>query len=191
MSKLFFGTLLAGVLSTSVLYAQLIAGGTLRPAGKLKDYNGKTFAIKPTGKAVVYAFLSPECPLCKNYAPVLQSLKDKYPDVQFYGIISGSTFTKSEISTYVKEYGITFPVLMDADKRVADYMSATVTPEVLLIGDNGKEFYRGLIDDWVTGLGTKRVKATKKYLELAISNLLTGHELVSSTRPIGCLISNY
>ncbi|MCF6407959.1 redoxin domain-containing protein [Chitinophaga filiformis] len=191
MSRLFFCALLSGILSVHTLSAQFIASANVMSAGRLKDYNGKTFTVKPTGKPVVYIFLSPECPLCKNYAPVLQSLQNKYKDIQFYGIISGQTFTKSEVAEYAKDYNITFPILMDTDKKVANYLNATVTPEALLIGNNGKEYYRGLIDDWVTGLGTKRVKATRKYLELAISNLLTGNELVSRTTPIGCLISNY
>lgn len=191
MSRLFFCALLSGILSVHTLSAQLIASANVMSAGRLKDYKGKTFTVKPAGKPVVYIFLSPECPLCKNYAPVLQAMQNKYKDVQFYGIISGRTFTQSEVAEYAKDYNITFPILMDADKKVATYLNATVTPEVLLIGNNGKEYYRGLIDDWVTGLGTKRVKATRKYLELAINNFLTGNELVSQTTPIGCLISNY
>ncbi|SHN77586.1 redoxin domain-containing protein [Chitinophaga sp. CF418] len=191
MSRLFFCALLSGILSVHTLSAQLLASANVMSAGRLKDYNGKTFTVKPAGKPVVYIFLSPECPLCKNYAPVLQGLQSKYKDVQFYGIISGQTFTQREVAEYAKEYNITFPILMDTDKKVANYLNATVTPEALLIGNNGKEYYRGLIDDWVTGLGTKRIKATRKYLELAINNLLTGNELVSQTTPIGCLISNY
>lgn len=191
MLRLFICALLSGILSVHTLSAQLIASANAMSAGRLKDYNGKTFSVKPAGKPVVYIFLSPECPLCKNYAPVLQDLQNKYKDVQFYGIISGRTFTKDEVASYAKDYKISFPILMDSDKKVANYLNATVTPEALLIGDNGKEYYRGLIDDWVTGLGTKRVKATRKYLDNAISNLLTGNELVTQTTPIGCLISNY
>ena len=191
MSRLFYCALLAGILFTQTLNAQLIASAVTSSVAKLKDVNGKAYTLKPMGKAVVYVFLSPECPLCKNYAPILQAMKEKYQDVQFYGIISGRTFLKDEVAAYVKDYSISFPVLMDTDKRVAAYLRATVTPEVLLIGKNGKEYYRGLIDDWVTGLGTKRTRPTRRYLELAINNLFAGNELVSSTKPIGCLISNY
>lgn len=191
MSRLLYCALLAGILFPQMLNAQLIAGTLTSTAGKLKDVNGKVYSIKPQGKPVVYVFLSPECPLCKNYAPVLQELQAKNPDVQFYGIISGKTFTRNDIATYVKDYRISFPVLIDSDKRVATSLKATVTPEVLLIEANGREYYRGLVDNWVTGLGAKRAKPTKKYLELAIGNLLQGNEPIPSTRPIGCLISNF
>jgi thiol-disulfide isomerase/thioredoxin len=191
MPKLFVCVLLSGLLSLQTITTQLIASTGVITGGNLKDYKGKTHTIKPRGKAVVYLFLSPECPLCKNYAPVLQAIQNKYPEVQFYGIVSGKTFTRKLVGEYAKDYKITFPILMDPDKQVAEYLRATVTPEALLIGENGREYYRGLIDDWVTGLGTKRTKASRRYLELAIENLLSGSDLTYATRPIGCLISNY
>lgn len=191
MPKLFFVALLCGFLSAQTLQAQLIASSTLSDAVRAKDCHGKSFLLRPAGKNIVYIFLSPECPLCKNYAPVLEALKEKYKDIQFYGIVSGKTFSAHQVAGYVKDYGITFPVLMDANKHIADMLHATVTPEALLMGENGKEYYRGLIDNWVTGLGAKRANITKKYLDQAISNLQQGSELISSTTPIGCFISNY
>src|SRR5690349_14975064 len=116
MLRLLLCALLSGIFSVHTLSAQFIASATVLPAGRLKDYTGKTFTIKPTDKPVVYIFLSPECPLCKNYAPVLQELQNRYKDVQFYGIISGKTFNKAEVSEYARDYKITFPILMDTDK---------------------------------------------------------------------------
>ncbi|WPV69827.1 MULTISPECIES: redoxin family protein [unclassified Chitinophaga] len=158
---------------------------------RLKDYTGKAYDIRPQGKIVVYLFLSPECPLCRNYAPIVQQLSEKYKGVQFYGIISGRTFTKGQIGAYVKDFNLTFPVLIDTDKEVANSLKATVTPEALLVGSDGKEYYRGLIDDWITGLGTKRAKTTQLYLDQSIQNLVAGVPTVTKTTPIGCLISNY
>lgn len=191
MSKLFLLTLLGGLLITQPLSAQLIADVKLASVNRLKDFNGKMFTVKPAGKSVAYLFLSTECPLCKNYAPVLEKLKHKYPDVQFYGIISGITFSKSEVATFTKDYGITFPVLMDPAKHISTSLRATVTPEVILIGNDGKEYYRGLIDDWVVGLGKTRRVASKNYLEQAINNLAAGGQPLTATTPIGCLISNF
>ena len=191
MPKLLVCVLLAGLLSLQTVTTRVIASTGFTTGGSLKDYKGKTHTIKPRGKAVVYLFLSPECPLCKNYAPVLQAMQRKYPEIQFYGIVSGKTFTREIVAEYAKDYKITFPILMDPDKQAATSLKATVTPEALLIGENGREYYRGLIDDWVTGLGTKRAKATRLYLALAIENLLSGSDLTYSTQPIGCLISNY
>lgn len=158
---------------------------------RLKDYTGKAYDIRPQGKIVVYLFLSPECPLCRNYAPIVQQLSEKYKNVQFYGIVSGRTFTKGAVAAYVKDYSLTFPVLMDTDKEVANSLKATITPEALLVGSDGKEYYRGLIDDWITGLGTKRAKTTQLYLDQSIQNLVAGVPTVTKTTPIGCLISNY
>jgi thiol-disulfide isomerase/thioredoxin len=182
---------LALLFLTQPLSAQLIAGKKLAPANRLKDFNGKTFLVKPTGKPVAYIFLSTECPLCKNYAPVLQAMQLKHPDIQFYGVISGITFKRSDVAAFTKDYGITFPVLMDPAKHMASSLDATVTPEVILVDTNGKEYYRGLIDDWVVGLGKTRKIVTKKYLEQAINSVETGGEPVAATTPVGCLISNF
>lgn len=191
MPKLFLLILLSGLTVIQSANAQLIAGSKLAAVSKLKDFNGKTFPVKPTGKPVAYLFLSTECPLCKNYAPVLQALQNKYKDVQFYGIISGATFSRKDVAEYVKDYGITFPVLMDPAKHMSNSMNATVTPEVILLSGTGQEYYRGLIDDWVVGLGKTRKVVSKKYLEQAINSWQTGAGPIAATVPVGCLISNF
>lgn len=188
-------------MSRLLFLSLLITGLCLQSIGKpphgevfterLKDYTGKAYDIKPKGKILVYLFLSPECPLCQNYAPIVQKMSEKYKDIQFYGIISGRTFTKGQIGAYARDYKITFPVLIDTDKSVANELKATVTPEALLVGTDGKEYYRGLIDDWITGLGAKRAITKQLYLDESIQNLLAGTPTVTATKPIGCLISNY
>jgi hypothetical protein len=82
--------LFSGLFLTLPLSAQLIAGEKLAPANRLKDFNGKTFMVKPTGKTIAYIFLSTECPLSTNYAPVLKAIQQKHPDIWFYGILSGA-----------------------------------------------------------------------------------------------------
>jgi len=191
MAKLLLLTLISGLFLTQPVSAQLIAREKLAPVNRLKDFNGKTFMVKPAGKPVAYIFLSTECPLCKNYAPVLQAMQQKHPEIQFYGIISGITFLRSEVAAFTRDYGITFPLLMDPAKHIANSLDATVTPEVILMGKNGKEYYRGLIDDWVVALGKTRKVATKKYLEQAINSVETGGEPLPATTPVGCLISNF
>jgi len=187
MPKLLFLSLLISSLYARPVNTNFKIGGVI----KAKDFNGNSYTITPDAKPVVYIFLSPECPLCQNYAPIVQALADKYKGIQFFGVVSGSTFTKEAVAAYARDYKIKFPLLKDTDKKIAHELKATVTPEALLIGKKGKEYYRGLIDDWVTGLGTKRFKANSNFLDQAIINLITGSEEVYSTKPIGCFISNY
>ena len=113
MSRLLFLFLLIG-------FFEAHAGDhpEMNKSKRLKDVTGKTYDIKPEGKTVVYLFLSPECPLCRNYAPIVSQLSAKYKDVQFYGIVSGRTFTKEEVKAYVRDYKIPFPVLMDVAKNI-------------------------------------------------------------------------
>lgn len=141
----------------------------------------------------VFVFLSPECPLCKNYGPVLNELYERYTSqVIFTGIVPGKSYSKKVIREYQKDYGIKFPVYADRDKRISTYLAATVTPEVVLLDLQGKLLYRGSIDNWATSLGKKRRIASIHYLDDAISQSIQG--LVVETSyivPVGCFINDF
>ena len=50
--------------------------------------------------------------------------------------------------------------------------------------------YSGLIDNWATSLGQKRLVITEKYLEQAIKDQLNGKQTFKKTIPVGCLIND-
>ena len=138
-------------------------------------------------------FLSPECPLCKNYAPILNKLKEDFnQQVNFIGIIPGTAYAKKEIHAYSDRYKISFDLLVDKQKKLSQYLEASVTPEVLLIEQNGNLVYRGAIDDWVINLGKKKLKAEHEYLRTAIQQYLYHQPvLVQRTTPKGCYINDF
>ncbi|WP_214225981.1 redoxin domain-containing protein [Pedobacter sp. B4-66] len=156
---------------------------------KLIDLAGKESRIN-LSKAVVFVFLSPECPLCKNYLPGLVKLKNSNKDINFYGIIPGTSYSLKEINELKNEYGINFDLLTDKEKRLSKYLGATTTPEVFLINKMGAITYSGLIDNWSSALGQKRLVITEKYLEQAIKDLLDGKQTFKKTIPVGCLIND-
>ena len=96
---------------------------------KLIDLAGKESPIN-LSKAVVLVFLSPECPLCKNYLPGLIKLQNANKSINFYGIIPGVSYSLKEINELKNEYGINFSLLTDRDKQLSKYLGATTTPEV-------------------------------------------------------------
>jgi thiol-disulfide isomerase/thioredoxin len=157
---------------------------------KLRTTANKLFTI-PLDKTVALVFLAPDCPLSKNYAPVLNSLAKKHPNTHFYGIFPGKGYSFNEISAYGKDYSITFPLLADPVKQLAGYTKAKVTPEVVLIDQKGIIIYRGLIDNWAVSLGKKRQVVTSHYLDDAISLYETGKQIITThTDPVGCLIND-
>lgn len=154
------------------------------------DMKGK--GVKLTGNAPsVFVMLSPECPLCKNYAPVLNELKKQYPEIAFYGIFPGKAYGTKEVSDFQKEYQFGLQVLMDPKKSLSSYLHATTTPECVFIDQLGVIIYRGLIDNWPAGLGQKRKVVTEKYLADALIKIKSGKPVeVRQTKPIGCLIND-
>ncbi|WP_449436223.1 hypothetical protein [Pedobacter steynii] len=50
--------------------------------------------------------------------------------------------------------------------------------------------YSGLIDNWASSLGQKRLVITEKYLEQAIKDLSDGKQTFKKTIPVGCLIND-
>jgi thioredoxin-related protein len=141
----------------------------------------------------VLVFLSPECPLCKNYSLVLNTLHETFSsEVQFYGIVPGRTYSQKDVQRYVNDYKISFPVWIDREKQLSTVVRASVTPEVILLNKSGRLVYRGAIDDWVQALGQKKVKPQQHYLEEAITGYLQNKQvLVKQTSPIGCLINEF
>jgi thiol-disulfide isomerase/thioredoxin len=156
---------------------------------KLINLTGKESRIN-LNKTTVIVFLSPECPLCKNYLPGLVKLQNANKNFNFYGVIPGTSYSIKEINELKKEYGINFDLLTDKDKRLSKYLGATTTPEVFLINKMGAIAYSGLIDNWSSSLGQKRLVITEKYLEQAIKDLLNGRQTFKKTIPVGCLIND-
>jgi cytochrome c biogenesis protein CcmG/thiol:disulfide interchange protein DsbE len=110
------------------------------PAFELKDIHGKTVALAECLKKgpVVAAFFKVNCPVCQFAFPFLERLYKScgHGKVTFLGI---SQNDKEETLEFIKEYGITFPMLIEtSDYAASNAYGLTNVPTVLLIGDDGK-----------------------------------------------------
>lgn len=142
-------------------------------------------------KATVLFFLSPTCPLCIDYALTISELQKEFQSekINMKGIFSGSDHTEEEKQTYLQTYQPLIPIINDTANLFVKKYKATITPEVIVINQNGNIVYRGAIDNWVMELGRRKPKATKFYLKDAIRSILEEKNIaVSETNPIGCLI---
>jgi len=67
---------------------------------------------------------------------------------------------------------------------------ATVTPEAVVIGSDGKIAYRGRIDNKYVTWGTSRPEATERDLRSALDAIVQGRPApVARTKAIGCFIT--
>ncbi len=149
--------------------------------------------ILQQNKWTLLVFLSPECPLSKNYAVVIQQLANDYSDqIQAIGIIPGTTFSKKEIQQFAAKYKLSFPLVVDEKMTVVKAVEATITPEVVLMTDKASLIYRGAIDDWAVELGKKRTKASREYLRDAIRQTQSNIPVTQKiNQPVGCLINEF
>ena len=148
---------------------------------RLSDYRGKVLVI---------VFAGTSCPVGDLYMPRLVELARHYESrgVQFLAINSNDSESTEDVADHARRSGVCFPVLKDADNRVADQLLAERTCEVLLIDRLGGLRYRGAIDDQY-GLGTRRDTPVHHYLTDGIDAVLAGRRVSTEmTQVVGCPI---
>jgi thiol-disulfide isomerase/thioredoxin len=151
-----------------------------------------THLLLPSNELLVIAFLSPECPICKNYSPKLVTLANKYAkQAAFVGIIPGS-FDIADVMEFQKKYLPTWKLFRDRSLSLTRYLEGKVTPEVLVIDiKNDALIYKGAIDDWVVSLGKTRSHTSNYYLDAALNNFVNNKQPIPFTTPVGCLINDF
>lgn len=155
--------------------------------------NKKELLKESTKKLSLFIFLSPECPLCRQYSSFLKNLYRQFKaDVEFYGIIPGKAYSAKEVKKYKDRYAIPFSLLIDENKELSNYLQASVTPQVILLNRNYEMVYKGAIDNLLMQLGKQRLKATEDFLANAISQTLHNERIaVKRTKAVGCRINDY
>jgi len=123
------------------------------------------FADDPT----VFVFLSPECPLCRNYSVKIKELIKQHASdsLQFVGVVGGTYYPKHDVKHFLRKYELELPVLLDPEFKLVNTLGATITPEVVFT-EGEKIIYQGAIDDWAISLGQKKLKVQQDYLHDAI-----------------------
>lgn len=186
-------------LCTLISIPLLLAGDT--PSNKasgsiagftLKDTNGREVSLAEfkDKKAIAVVFMGTECPVNNLYMRRLKELHEEYASkgVQFLGINSNSQDTAERIAEHAQAHQVPFPVLKDADHRVADLFQAARTPEVYVLDGKGTICYGGRIDDQY-GIGFQRTKPTRGDLAEALNDILEGKPIsVAKTAVAGCVI---
>lgn len=114
--------------------------GVAAPDFTLKTLDRKNFSLKEAlaRGPVVLAFFKVSCPVCQYAFPFLQRIYKAYGQktVTLVGI---SQDTAPDTNAFVKEYGITFPVLLDdpASYPVSNAYGLTNVPSIFWIAQDG------------------------------------------------------
>lgn len=143
-----------------------------------------------TDSLTVWVFLAVDCPISQKYISELRRIDSVYATrkLRVRGIIPGKINSK-EVKTFVEEYAIKFPVLIDRDFTHVRKFHATITPEAILVDRQGQVLYQGAIDNWFFDLGKYRQRVTEHYLQDAIDSTMQGNTpVVRKTEAVGCII---
>ena len=142
-------------------------------------------------KAIVFVFVSNECPIANRYAPEIERLHKRYASNQIAFILvhSDPSETQQAIDKHTRDYGFSCKVVRDADQQLARKAGATVTPEAAVFLPDGKRVYRGRIDNRYAAFGKARPEPTERDLQAALDAIVQGKPVrKSETRAIGCYI---
>jgi len=88
---------------------------------------------------VLAAFFKVSCPVCQYTFPFLERLHKAHGDKKIT-IVGISQNNQSETAAFLKEYGVTFPTLLDDPNGydVSNAYGLTNVPTLFLIGQDGK-----------------------------------------------------
>ena len=159
--------------------------GKAAPEVTARDEKGESVAICD-GKAkwTIVAFLSTRCACTARYLERLEAVEKTFAaqSVRLVGVNSNANEQAIDVKLFAKSQGLTFPLLKDADDRVAFALRPRATPEVFVLDANRVVRYHGAIDDSLYG-----DKITHFYLSDALSALLSGKTPTQSDVPVlGC-----
>jgi peroxiredoxin len=118
-----------------------LTAGTKAPEFELKAMDGKRFALREelARGPVVLAFFKVSCPICQYAFPFLERLERAYGH-KGVRIIGVSQDDPKHTAAFTKEFGVTFPVLLD-DKDaypVSNAYGLTNVPTLFWIAQDGK-----------------------------------------------------
>jgi hypothetical protein len=144
-------------------------------------------------KALVFLFVSTDCPISNRYAPQVKRLHERFGPrgVGFRLVYPNPSTSAAAARRHLEEYGYGFGGLRDPQHALVRRAGATVTPEAAVFGPDGRLLYRGRIDDRFPALGTERGAPTQHDLENALSAILEGRPVTNRlTRATGCYIAD-
>src|SRR5262249_44994125 len=118
-----------------------IVAGNVAPNFSLKSLDSKEFSLSAALEKgpVLLAFFKIGCPVCQFTFPFLERLYQRYknPSLNMVGISQNGS---EKTAAFNKEYGVTFPVLLDPEEKryiVSNAYGITMVPTIFLVDTDG------------------------------------------------------
>ncbi len=171
----------------------MLAASNGGPGFSLKDATGTlhTSAELVRHKATVFLFVATDCPNSNTYAPVMARLDREYSPrgIAFFNVYSDPSETAATVRKHDADFKTPFAALLDPQQVLARETGARSTPEAVVVGPDGKQLYRGEVDNRFVALGKTRYQPTENDLQEALDAILAGKPVAHPvTRVLGCAI---
>ncbi|MES2412302.1 MAG: TlpA disulfide reductase family protein [Pseudomonadota bacterium] len=125
----------------------------------LVDTTGKLWtAADLAGRAVLINFWASWCEPCRAEMPTLQQLADLYGPEKLLVLAVNFKEPAARALQFAKTTGVTLPVLLDVDGRVARQWGVKVFPTTLMLDRRGRPSQRVMGEvDWTSAAAEKMV----------------------------------
>ncbi|MFC3886077.1 TlpA family protein disulfide reductase [Bacillus songklensis] len=119
-----------------------IEKGQEAPAFRLPSIDGKDTSLADfKGKKVILNFWATWCPPCKAEMPEMQKFHEQYgEDVKILAVnLTSTEANPKQVQAFLKERGLTFPVLLDKEDEVGTKQYKVLTiPTSYFINEQGQ-----------------------------------------------------
>jgi peroxiredoxin len=140
--------------------------GTDAPDFELRAMDGRRFVLQEelANGPIVLAFFKVSCPTCQYAFPFLERLEQAYghKNVRIFGVSQNGP---KDTAAFIKEFGVTFPVLLDDTEKypVSNAFGLTNVPSIFWIAqDRGIEISSvGWVKADFTAINAKMAEAGK------------------------------
>jgi len=121
-----------------------------------------SFTFNPvSGKVAFIEFVIEWCQHCRNMAPIVEKLHERYGGkVEFITVAGGYRATPEKTAEFIKKYGISWTAVYDEQMEVFRLYRVTGTPTYFIISPDGAVF------TWTAG------EQTYEYLSLMLDKAL-------------------
>jgi len=118
---------------------QALKAGTTAPDFTLPRTDGKSFTLQDAlqNAPVVLAFFKVSCPTCQYTFPFLERIHKAYAGK--FTIIGVSQNNKKDTDAFIKEYGVSLPVVLDDSKHyaISNAYGLTNVPTIFWVEQDG------------------------------------------------------
>jgi len=114
--------------------------GFLAPDFELQNTTGETIKLSDLhGQAVLVNLWATWCPPCRAEMQSIEKIYNEYKDQGFVVLAVNMTYqdARSDIAPFVKEQGLTFPILLDETGGMANTYQLHSLPSSYFIGRDG------------------------------------------------------